>query len=614
MRRLSPHLPRMLVIVEAALMLSIARDIGYVTTRRLYIDQRVDDATRSAAAQRFDIEGSRVVPQIATRDVDRIAFRSALRWPSMLYVDVRPAGRVRYEIHWRDRESNRTLDAGETSTPTTIAVPVPGSTGVLEFVNHGSMTWADPRLVGNLRITRRAAVLFVLIIVTIAVSRRQMRTLRTDRAGRLVWFRRLALAGGALLAVATLEIGLRAVGDRIPPTVAAERHDLGEVRRDARWEDTLRYGRRLRPGVDAMNEWRYGDIVRMGFIPADVSDGTLHRFPFRTDAEGFRNARTRERIDVAALGDSFTDAMTLDAADSWTTRLERDTGLAVQNYGTAAFGPQQELRVLTDYALGHRPRVVVLAYFAGNDLFDAEGFDEFDRSGGAVRRPDPGWPIRDVVSRADTWFVVSAVRAAAAWTSTHQRAEAHTILPQERSSASRRRQTDPFDRGMFMMPIQDHVLRWAFMPPYLNTLNFTERHLAARNGWRLTREAIVAMRDASRSAGADFVVMFLPFKSQIYLPLLDEAMSRDRLASALHFYLSDNPAPPDVTAMLRNRRAQNNLMRSFCDEAGIRLLDTTDELEKRVRAGINVYFPDESHLNETGHAVVAEMLKQFLNR
>jgi hypothetical protein len=256
----------------------------------------------------------------------------------------------------------------------------------------------------------------------------------------------------------------------------------------------------------------------------------------------------------------------------------------------------------------------VLAYFAGNDLFDAEAFDEFDRSGGTTRRPDPGWPIRTVVSRADTWFVVSAVRAAAAWTSTRQRAEAQTIVPRVAGSDDGRGQTEPFDRGMFMIPVRGHPLRWAFMPPYLNTLNFSERDLAARSGWRLTRKAIAAMRDESRAIGADFVVMFLPFKSQIYLPLLDEAMTRDRLSAALRFYLDDGPARPDVAAMLGNRRAQNNLMRAFCAEAGLRLLDTTDALEERVRAGVNVYFPDESHLNEAGHAVVADALRSFLGR
>ena len=88
----------------------------------------------------------------------------------------------------------------------------------------------------------------------------------------------------------------------------------------------------------------------MGYVPAAVSDGTLHRFAFQTDDEGFRNARVRERIDVAALGDSFTDAMTLAIDEAWPTRLERRTGLAVQNYGTAGFGPQQELLALKDYA------------------------------------------------------------------------------------------------------------------------------------------------------------------------------------------------------------------------------------------------------------------------
>jgi hypothetical protein len=211
-------------------------------------------------------------------------------------------------------------------------------------------------------------------------------------------------------------------------------------------------------------------------------------------------------------------------------------------------------------------------------------------------------------------FVVSAVRAAAAWTSTRQRAEAQTILPRAAGPTGERAQSEPFDRGMFMIPVRGHALRWALMPPYLNTLTFSERDLAARSGWRLTREAIAAMRDSSRAIGADFVVMFLPFKSQIYLPLLDESMSRDRLSAALRFYLDDGPARPDVAAMLRNRRAQNNLMQAFCADAGIPFLDTTDALEERVRAGVNVYFPDESHLNETGHSVVAGALRSFLGR
>jgi hypothetical protein len=150
------------------------------------------------------------------------------------------------------------------------------------------------------------------------------------------------------------------------------------------------------------------------------------------------------------------------------------------------------------------------------------------------------------------------------------------------------------------------------MPPYLNTLNFSEQELASRRGWALTRGAIADMQNVSRSFGARFVVMFIPFKSQVYLPILEHAFSRDDLHTAFRFYLDGSRRPVDLEAMHRNRLAQNDMMRQLCDEAGIPFLDATDALERVVTAGDNVYFPDESHLNERGEAVLADALAAFL--
>ena len=139
------------------------------------------------------------------------------------------------------------------------------------------------------------------------------------------------------------------------------------------------------PNADTLNEWREGDIVRMGYIPPAVSDG--HAPPlsgFNTDTEGFRNPVTRERFEVAALGDSFTDAMTMAVEASWPMQLEQRLGVAVQNYGTAGFGPQQELLVLKDFVAAHRPRVVVLAFFAGNDIFECGGLRPSSNASGAA--------------------------------------------------------------------------------------------------------------------------------------------------------------------------------------------------------------------------------------
>jgi hypothetical protein len=108
--------------------------------------------------------------------------------------------------------------------------------------------------------------------------------------------------------------------------------------------------------------------------------------------------------------------------------------------------------------------------------------------------------------------------------------------------------------------------------------------------------------------------MLLPFKSQVHLPWLAQTLPAAELSRALQFYLPDNPGAPDVARMLRNRLAQNTLLRRFCEQRGISFLDTTDALTVRFTSGDNVYFPDESHLNERGHAVVAAALTAHLQR
>lgn len=458
----------------------------------------------------------------------------------------------------------------------------------------------------------RECLLFLLLAVVFWLLHRGAGT-RDRKAMRLAWFRTAALTITFVLGIVACEVVLRALGDRAPAGVLALRHDLGEAVPDVRWEDTARYGRRLRAGVHAENAWWYGDIVRMGFISPALSPGVWRRFPFTTDAEGFRNEAVRERVNIAALGDSFTDALTVPADASWPMRLEQRLGVPVQNYGTAGFGPQQELLVLRDFVVRHRPSHVVLAYFAGNDIFDAERFEQFQQRGQA-EGSSLGWPVKDVYGRADTWFVTSALSASASWLAHRHRPflvrAAASAPPHDPEIQARA----PFDGGLFSVQVEGHLLQWAFMPPYLNTLNFSKRELLARSGWRLTREAILAMQQTSRDAGAEFTVMFLPFKSQVYWPLLERSVGPDELRRALSFYLKDNGRPIDIEAMRVNRLAQNAMLRELCASAGIPFLDTTSLLQQHVESGENVYFPDESHLNEIGQGVVADALAAFLQR
>jgi len=61
-----------LVVAQLVVVLLIARNWAYVTTYRLYLDDRLGGGAGSDAVQRFDVEGAGVVPQIVTRGPDRL--------------------------------------------------------------------------------------------------------------------------------------------------------------------------------------------------------------------------------------------------------------------------------------------------------------------------------------------------------------------------------------------------------------------------------------------------------------------------------------------------------------------------------------------------------------
>jgi hypothetical protein len=263
---------------------------------------------------------------------------------------------------------------------------------------------------------------------------------------------------------------------------------------------------------------------------------------------------------------------------------------------------------------------VVVAFFAGNDIPGAALFDEFERSGAKGSFGVSGWPFKQTVAHFDRSYAFLLMQRLLA-------KEAHAAGP-ERDAGGRRfdaaysgvDETAPpvrqasFDRGMFALPVSGRTLRFALMPPYLNLLNLGRPELEAHPGWDITRQSLSEMDRACREADARLVVMFVPSKSQVYLPLLERAFSRAALRRALAFSLPHDPWGVDVERLARNRLVQNDLVGGFCRRKGIAFVDLTPDLEGEASRGENVYFPDDSHWNARGHQVAAERLAPLLSR
>ena len=108
------------------------------------------------------------------------------------------------------------------------------------------------------------------------------------------------------------------------------------------------------------------------------------------------------------------------------------------------------------------------------------------------------------------------------------------------------------------------------------------------------------------------MVVFIPSKAQVYLPLLEASFEPLALQRALRYCFRDQPYAPTLEVMMRNRLALNDLMRGFCAAEGIPFLDLTPDLQSTLAAGQNVYFPDDSHWNAAGHEAGAIALARFM--
>lgn len=165
---------------------------------------------------------------------------------------------------------------------------------------------------------------------------------------RRAGLRVLLIIVGFLLGLTAAEIGLRVAGIAPP-----------EVR-----------------SYDAVRGWQ----LRPGAIGLQRSEGHAR---VTINGGGFRGpevpiAKPPGLLRVAVLGDSFTEAMHVPYEDTFCAVMERELASCplvgkhaqVLDFGVSGYGTGQELLTLRRQAWRYAPDVVILAFFAGNDVSD----------------------------------------------------------------------------------------------------------------------------------------------------------------------------------------------------------------------------------------------------
>lgn len=367
--------------------------------------------------------------------------------------------------------------------------------------------------------------------------------------------------------VLLMEIGLRALGSRLPPALAAQvmRVTTGQAYPQTwtpAWQQNPDHYWILKPNVT--------DALQYGSPTVSFRLSTIELW--ENGGVGFRTRPVDYFVDAVVVGDSFGMCFT-EQADCWTEKLgaQFTPPLGVVNLSQPVTGTTSHGRILKTFGAPLTPPLVIWQFF-GNDFNDDYGLAVFSKQIAPLPDATPPDPPRTGVK---------------AWLEDHSAALAVLQVALTGQSGA----MTAYER-LFIKPyrvkIGETVMQ--FGAGYeQQAMDMTRRE--NQIGRDLSRTAFAEAQTTVQDWGGRMVVVVIPTREEVYAPLTTPLMGQaalDRLASA--------------------RAAMFDL----CEGLALTCYDALPLLQARAAAGDLLYFADDMHLNPLGNAVLAEGLAGWL--
>ena len=352
--------------------------------------------------------------------------------------------------------------------------------------------------------------------------------------------------------------------------------------------------RRVKAFVDETYDLMQSDgdlyhLMRGSLVPLSPDqDKVVAHVHMITDAHGFRNSPPEQATyGIVALGDSFTRASGV--ASPWPQLLAETTGIDVLNLGDVGFAPQDELKVLRQYGLKKQPQWVIMAYFEGNDLYDAASYEQAN-------------PF--ILLRFGRYILRESAEA---WDDTKSGTDNVAAISNYRYPIT--------------VTIDHKELEMVFYSSYISWLSLSKEAIAASQNYRLVGDTILQVQEVSKAAEAEFLLVYVPSKSHVYLPYVTDPETVAQVFTDVPVIELDDTgflqfrnktASPE--AVRQHMDDQADLMADFAAEHDIRFLDLTPSFQEEAGAGVELYYPFDTHWNQLGHDLAAETIYNYIQK
>jgi hypothetical protein len=296
-----------------------------------------------------------------------------------------------------------------------------------------------------------------------------------------------------------------------------------------------------------------GGGITGGFV-IPKENRTLYHWDDRYDRNGFRNETDLKQADIAVIGDSIVEGVTVDSHELMTSLLGRSEGKVVANLGQSMYGPQEELIVLRRYALPLHPRVVFWIFSDSTDLDDAYYYDRNKNT-------------------PDDWLH-------AFWARSFTRISYALLFHGRKRPGAVR-------SGIFEGHGEKPVTVYF---PYASH-DLTRRHL---NSIKRTADILAEAKKLSAAQGTRLIFVFSPDKFRV----LRNFCTFPKESECPTWKINDAP---------------ERLERAVKQSApGVEYMDLTPELVRAAQSGVMPYYPDDDHWSPVGHRIAAEAIHRYL--
>ena len=341
------------------------------------------------------------------------------------------------------------------------------------------------------------------------------------------------------------------------------------------------------------------------------------------DRNGFRNRFVPKQAAIVALGDSQTYGYSVNARNPWPQQLAQLSGVSTYNMAYGGYSPVHSL-LLWNEAMQHQPEVIIEAFYAGNDLYDAFNLVYYKNQLPGLKSTQQS--IIDAIYEAENEEPLKKTIADVYWRGQRQpdaqpisltfshlvrkHCRIYGLLRAVKNAAKRRfgnqakkpNQTDSDWNAhqQFAQENQDYFM--AFNDGSSKTLlshlcrsytaNLDDPRIA--EGHRIVLRANRTMARRAKERGVRFIVLMIPSKELTF----KDAVRRSGVI-----------APQTYHQTVRREERMWRVTKQYFEEHQIEYIDTLPQLKQMLNEGQQPFhMSDDTHLNAAGHKIIAQLV------